>query len=277
MSKIFFRLRHAALASAMALLMGAPLAFADAAIDPGAVNPPTIDAPAPLALDPTLVTAGGAVVEPAVDGGAVVEPVVDGDVVVEPVVDGGAVVEPVVDGGAVVEPVVDGGAVVEPVMDGGDAAVTDGPAEAPAPIDDGGLVVADPLPADGGGGVLDEPTPPSADGGVAGSSPADDCGMMCWNMAGNPGTEVYKGEEAPGTVVEFHAVGDNFRGNEGTDVSADLSGAIGVAEQLGAADNALDADARVATNPLASQPATMEVSSAASAKNGNLIRNGHLR
>ena len=137
--------------------------------------------------------------------------------------------------------------------------------------------MADPLPADGGGGVLDEPTPPSADGGVAGSPPADDCGMMCWNMAGNPGTEVYKGEEAPGTVVEFHAVGDNFRGNEGTDVSADLSGAIGVAEQLGAADNALDADTSVATEPLASQPSTIEVASAASAKNGNLIRNGHLR
>ena len=274
MSKVFFRFRHAALASAMALLMGAPLAFADAAIDPGAVNPPTVDAPAPIALDPTPVTAGGAVVEPVVDSGVVVEPVVDGGAVVEPVVDGGVVVEPVVDGGVVVEPVVDGGAVVEPVVDSGDAAVTDGPAEAPAPIDDGGLVVADPLPADGGS---DEPTPPSADGGVAGSPPADDCGMMCWNMAGNPGTEVYKGEEAPGTIVEFHAVGDNFRGNEGTDVSADLSGAIGVAEQLGAADNALDADTSVATEPLASQPSTIEVASAASAKNGNLIRNGHLR
>ena len=78
MSKIFFRLRHAALASAMALLMGTPLVFADAAIDPGAVNPPTVDAPAPIALDPTPVTAGGAVVEPVVDSGVVVEPVVDG-------------------------------------------------------------------------------------------------------------------------------------------------------------------------------------------------------
>ena len=226
MTKKFFRLRHAALASALALAMGAPLAFADEISEPGVVTLPTNDAPPPIVLDPA--------------------------------------------------PLAESDAVLEPLPAGNDGIATEVTTEGPAPVDDGGVVIVEPPPADGDtGGVVDDPMP--GDDGVAETPPVDDCGMICWNMAGEPGTEVYKGEEAPGTVVEFHTVGDNFRGDQGADVSAELSGAIGVAEQLGAAENAVDADTGVAANPLADQPATMEVASAAAGKSGNLIRDGHLR
>ena len=246
MKKDFFRLRHAALVSALALAMGSPLAFADEA---------------PLEVP---------VAQPAVEGdaGAVSEPVA----VVEPVVEPVVADEPV----TVDEPV----AVDEPPA--GDEVVTiDDPApgdevvtiDEPVPGDEV-VTLDDPVP---GGEVvtLDDPvavddTPVPDDAQTLGE-PVDDCGMICWNVAELPPGAVQKGgEEIDPRVREFEVPEPNLA------VSAEVSGAIGVAEQLGANEAALQDGASV--DPLAeAAPAPAAVVASANAGQVSVIRDGHLR
>lgn len=229
MNKEFFKLRHAALISALALAMGAPLTFAD-------------EVPA--------------------DGGA--------EVVVLPTED--TTVGEVMTGGV---------AAPEEVID--PAPVDEAPVEE-VPVDDG-VVTLDPMPVEGGEVAIDEV--PVENGEVAINEvpvevgevaieemPVDDCGMICSSAAELPPSAVQRGgEEVDAEILQFGVTGE---APEPTlNVSAELSGAMGVAEQLGAADVAMQDAANV--DPLAtSTPAAAPVSTATAAPD-NVIRGGHLR
>ena len=211
-----FKLRHAALISALALAMGAPLAFADEV---------PADSGAEVVVLPTDDT--------------VVGEVVTGDVAAPEVIDPAPVDEVPVE-----------------ALPGDDGVVT----LDPVPVE-GGEVVIDEVPVDGGKVVTDE-------------VPVDDCGMICWSAAELPPGAVQRGgEEGDSQILQFGVTGE---APEPTlNVSAELSGAIGVAEQLGAADGALQDAANV--NPLATTTLAAATVSTATAAPVNVIRDGHLR
>ena len=211
-----FKLRHAALISALALAMGAPLAFAE-------------EVPA---------DSGAEVVTLPSEDSAVGE-VVTGDVAAPEVSD--------------------------------PAPLDEVPVEA-LPGDDG-VVTIDPVPVEGGEVVIDEVP---VEGGEVTSNevPVDDCGMICWSAGELPPGAVQRGgEEVVPQILQFGVSGE---APEPTlNVSAELSGAMGVAEQLGAADVALQDAAEV--DPLATTTPTAATVTTATAAPVNVIRDGHLR
>jgi len=215
MKKELFGLRHAALAAALALAMGAPPAFADEV----ALELPTD--------------------EPAVAPAPVDEPVVIG--------------EPEV--GSEPTPI------DEPV-----AVETPETIEDPSVIDEP-VTLDDPLPGDGEV-IAEEPLPDDA----VTLAPGDDCGMICWNTAGLPPEAVQKEITEP-EIMQFGVSGETPEPS--LNVSAELSGAVGAAEQLGAADVALEDTAGIA--PLAATTPAAAVVATASEGRVNVIRDGHLR
>ena len=223
-----FKLRHAALISALALAMGAPLAFAE-------------EVPA---------DSGAEVVTLPSEDSAVGE-VVTGDVTAPEVSDPAPLDEVPVE-----------------ALPGDDGVVTIDP----VPVE-GGEVVIDEVPVEGGEVVMDEV--PVEGGEVTGNEmPVDDCGMICWSAAELPPGAVQKGgEEVDPQILQFGVSGE---APEPTlNVSAELSGAMGVAEQLGAADVALQDAAEV--DPLATTTPTAATVTTATAAPVNVIRDGHLR
>ena len=223
-----FKLRHAALISALALAMGAPLAFAE-------------EVPA---------DSGAEVVTLPSEDSAVGE-VVTGDVTAPEVSDPAPLDEVPVE-----------------ALPGDDGVVTIDP----VPVE-GGEVVIDEVPVDGGEVVMDEV--PVEGGEVTGNEmPVDDCGMICWSAAELPPGAVQRGgEEVVPQILQFGVSGE---APEPTlNVSAELSGAMGVAEQLGAADVALQDAAEV--DPLATTTPTAATVTTATAAPVNVIRDGHLR
>ena len=223
-----FKLRHAALISALAMAMGAPLAFAE-------------EVPA---------DSGAEVVTLPSEDSAVGE-VVTGDVTAPEVSDPAPLDEVPVE-----------------ALPGDDGVVTIDP----VPVE-GGEVVIDEVPVDGGEVVMDEV--PVEGGEVTGNEmPVDDCGMICWSAAELPPGAVQRGgEEVVPQILQFGVSGE---APEPTlNVSAELSGAMGVAEQLGAADVALQDAAEV--DPLATTTPTAATVTTATAAPVNVIRDGHLR
>ena len=223
-----FKLRHAALISALALAMGAPLAFAEELL---------ADSGAEVATLPSVDSAVGEVVTGDVAGPEVSDPAPLDEVPVE-------------------------------ALPGDDGVVTIDP----VPVD-GGEVVIDEVPVDGGEVVMDEV--PVEGGEVTGNEmPVDDCGMICWSAAELPPGAVQRGgEEVVPQILQFGVSGE---APEPTlNVSAELSGAMGVAEQLGAADVALQDAAEV--DPLATTTPTAATVTTATAAPVNVIRDGHLR
>lgn len=206
-----FKLRHAALVTALALAMGVPPAFADEALPEAPVLQPAADVPSAAADEP-LVT---------------VEP---GDV------------------GAVTP-------VETPVA-----------VEEPAPVDDVGVV---------GDGATGEVTvqgeePLAEPVAVEDAVPVDECGMMCWNVADIPPEAVQKGgEEVDPQILQFEAPEPTLN------VSAELSGAVGVSEQLGA--GAADLDDATSVEALNTDVDAPAVVTTANAGAVNVIRDGHLR
>jgi hypothetical protein len=217
MKKELFKLRHAALVSALALAMGAPLALAD---------------------DEVPADAGTEVVALPVEGGEIRTFEV-GEVDAPAVVD--------------------------------EAPVDETPVDV-APGDDG-VVTVDPLPGDGVEVVLDEPV--AVDGGEVAVEdvPVDDCGMICWNTADMPPGAVQRSNDLEPEVLQFGVTGESPEPS--LNVSAELSGAVGVAEQLGATDVALEDAANV--DPLAPAAPSAAVVTTANAGAVNVIRDGHLR
>lgn len=241
MNKEFFKLRHAALISALALGMGAPLTFADEV---------PADGGAEVVVLPTEDTTVGEVIT-----GDVAAP--------EEVFDTAPVNEaPVED-----VPVDDGVVTLDPLpVEGGEVAIDELPIE-------GGEVAIDEVPVEGGEVAIDEV--PVAGGEVAiEEMPVDDCGMICWSAAELPPGAVQKGgEEVAPEILQFGVSGE---APEPTlNVSAELSGAMGAAEQLGAADVALQDAANV--DPLANTPPAAAPVATATAAPVNVIRDGHLR
>ena len=227
MKKELFKLRHAALISALALAMGAPLALAD-------------EVPA----DP-----GTELVALPVDAGEVGDVAV-GDVGTPEVVD---------------ETPVD--VVPEDVAPGDDDVV----GIDPLPGDEIDVVLDDPG-VDGGEVLIDEV--PVEDGEVAIEDvPVDDCGMICWNTADMPPGAVQRGDELEPEVLQFGVTSESPEPS--LNVSAELSGAVGVAEQLGATDVALEDAASV--DPLVPAVPSAAVVTTANAGAVNVIRDGHLR
>ncbi|MGE3848945.1 MAG: hypothetical protein AB7I01_18855 [Gammaproteobacteria bacterium] len=243
MQKELFKLRNAALAAGLALALGAPLAFADDVVDPAADSP--------------------AVSEEALPGDETVSiEILPGDEVVD---------ETVVADEPPADPGVPGDEVVldDPAVGGEGIEVIDEPLvlEDPVPVDGGEgvevidepLVLEDPVPVDDGAvmevtSVGEEPVPVRGPGD-------DDCGMICWNTAIDPA--LLRGNEAPDDKVFDKDIEVDTAGLDGG-VAAELSGAIGAAEQVGATgltDDGVAGDAPV------------DVATAG----GVSIRNGHLR
>ena len=247
-----FKLRHAALISALALAMGAPLAFAEEV---------PADSGAEVVTLPSEDSAVGEVVTGDVTAPEVSDPAPLDEVPVEAL--------PGDDGVVTIDPVpVEGGEVVldEVPVDGGEVVLDEVPV-------DGGEVVIDEVPVDGGEVVMDEV--PVEGGEVTGNEmPVDDCGMICWSAAELPPGAVQRGgEEVVPQILQFGVSGE---APEPTlNVSAELSGAMGVAEQLGAADVALQDAAEV--DPLATTTPTAATVTTATAAPVNVIRDGHLR
>ena len=246
MKKEIFKLRHAALVTALALAMGAPLAFAD-------------EAPVEVSTDVVALPGDGIGVGMVVGDGAVVDPqpTVGDNVTIDPPalpVEGGDVVltDPI--------PVEAGELMPEEAapLEGNDVVVLDEvpvvevPAEEVVPVE-GNEVVIDETPAEG--------------------VPMDDCGVICQNVAGEPEPAVYKSDDVAPEVMQF---GSNSESPDpALNVSAELSGAVGVAEQLGAADIALQDG--TAVDPLVmAAPATV-VARATTRDSVSVIRDGHLR
>ena len=135
---------------------------------------------------------------------------------------------------------------------------------------EGGEVVIDEVPVEGGEVAIDE-VPVEGGEVVIKDMPVDDCGMICWSAAELPPGAVQRGgEEVDPEILQFGVSGEAPQPT--LNVSAELSGAMGVAEQLSAADVALQ-DANV--DPLATTtPAPLSTATAAPV---NVIRDGHLR
>lgn len=283
-----FQLRHAALVAALALAMGAPLSFAD--------EVPVDNSTAVIGLPGTGIGAGivvgdGALTDPPA-------PVVGEDLVIDPPalpVEGDDVVlgDPVpVDGGeVVVDPVpVEGTDVaVDPLpVEGTDVAVDPLPVEGtdvavdPVPIDRGGIVL-DPVPVEGTDVVVQDLVPVEGNEAVIDDTPPepvamDDCGVICQNVAGElPPEAHYRGvDEVPAEVLQFSSNGEPPAPS--VDLSAELNsavGAIGAAEQLGAADVA--GGDNTVLEPLATSAPGAVVANAANGDSVSVIRNGHLR
>ncbi len=241
MHKELFKLRNAALAAGLALALGAPLTFADEVVDP-VVGDPAVSEEA-LPGDETVsieILPGEEVVdETVVAEDTPADPGVPGDeVVLDDPAAGGEGVE-VID-----EPLV----LDDPAAGGEGIEVVDEP-----------LMVEDPLPADDGvvmevTSVGEEPVPVRGPGD-------DDCGMICWNTAIDPA--VLRGNESPDDKVFDKDIEVDTAGID-DGVAAELTGAIGAAEQIGATgltDDGVAGDAPV------------DVATAG----GVSIRNGHLR
>ena len=247
MKKEIFKLRHAALVTALALAMGVPLSFAD-------------EAPVEPATEVVEVPGGGTGVGMVVGDGALgdpAEPSAGDDVTIDPPalpVEGGDVVltDPIpVEAGEVMPEEaapVEGNDVV--VLD--EVPVVEVPAEEVVPVE-GNEVVIDETPAE--------------------EVPMDDCGVICQNVAGEPEPAVYKSDDVAPEVMQLGSNGESP--DPALNVSAELSSAVGVAEQLGAADVALQDG--TAVDPLVmAAPATV-VARATTRDSVSVIRDGHLR
>ena len=103
--------------------------------------------------------------------------------------------------------------------------------------------------------------------------PLDDCGVICQNVAGEPEPAVYKNDDVPPEVLQFGANGE--APDPAQNISAELSGAIGAAEQSAAAAVAVSDGALV--DPLSATAPTAILAKAAGADGVNVIRDGHLR
>jgi hypothetical protein len=180
-------------------------------------------------------------------------------------------------------PVLQPGADVEPApVDEPVVAVEPGTSGDETPVDMP-VVLDDPLPEPDAGVVdegapaeepvaIDEPAPEVVDEPLAVEDPVpvDDCGMMCWNVADIPPEAVQRGgEDIDPRIMEFGAAPD-----PALNVGAEVSGAVSVSEQLGAADVALDNDATVEPLATAIAPTVTTTTNTAAV---NVIRDGHLR
>ena len=253
MKKEIFKLRHATLVAALTLAVGAPLSFAD--------EVPVDGATAVVAL-PGSDIAPGVDVEPAANGSDLIattpSPVGD-DVIIDPPalpVEGGDVV------------------VGDPIpVEGGDVIP-----EQAAPVEGGDVVVGDPIPVEGGDVIPEQAAPvEGSDVVVLDGVPVDDCGVTCQNFAGagagEPEPAVYKSDEPAPEVMQFGS--NSAAPDPALNVSAEISGAIGVAEQLGAADVAVQDGMAVEPLVLAA-PATV-VAKTTDGDGVSVIRDGHLR
>ena len=161
----------------------------------------------------------------------------------------------------------------EPRLPVGDDVTIDPPA---LPVEGGDVVVGDPIPVEGGDVIPEQAAP--VEGGdvvVLDGVPVDDCGVICQNFAGAGELEpaVYKSEEPAPEVMQFGSNGESP--DPALNVSAEVSGAIGVAEQLGAADVALQDG--MAVEPLVLAAPTTVVAKATDGDGVSVIRDGHLR
>ena len=254
MKKEIFKLRHATLVAALTLAVAAPLSFAD--------EVPVDGATAVVAL-PGSDIAPGVDVEPAANGSDLIattpSPVGD-DVTIDPPalpVEGGDVV------------------VGDPIpVEGGDVIP-----EQAAPVEGGDVVVGDPIPVEGGDVIPEQAAPVESTDVVVVNEvpmadvPVDDCGVICQNVAGDPEPAVYKSDEPAPEVMQFGS--NSAAPDPALNVSAEISGAIGVAEQLGAADVAVQDG--MAVDPLVlAAPATV-VAKTTDGDGVSVIRDGHLR
>lgn len=235
MKKEIFKLRHATLVAALTLAVGAPLSFAD--------EVPVDGATAIVAL-PGGDIAPGVGVEPAASGSDLI---------------------------ATTPPPVD-----EPRLPVGDDVTINPPA---LPVEGDDVVVADPVPVEGGDVIPEQAAPVEGNDVVVVNEvpmadvPVDDCGVICQNVAGDPEPAVYKSDESAPEVMQF---GSNSESPDpALNVSAEVSGAIGVAEQLGAADVAVQDGMAVEPLVLAA-PATV-VAKTTDGDGVSVIRDGHLR
>ena len=240
MKKEIFKLRHAILVAALTPAIGAPLSFADEA--------PVDGATAVVAL-PSSDIAPGVGVDPAASGSDLI---------------------------ATTPPPVD-----EPGSPVGDVVTIDPPA---LPVEGGDVVVEDPIPVDLGN-VIPAQAAPVEDSTVVVVDevpmvevpvvevPVDDCGVICQNVAGEPEPAVYKSDDVAPEVMQFGSSSESP--DPALNVSAEVSGAIGVAEQLGAADVALQDG--IAVEPLVLAAPTTVVAKAAGDDSVSVIRDGHLR
>ena len=155
----------------------------------------------------------------------------------------------------------------EPIV--GDTPVID-----PPPVEGGDVVLGDPIPVDVLEPMPEETAPVEGNEVVTTDVPMDDCGVICQNVAGElPPEAVYKNDDVPSEVLQFGSNGESP--TQSPDVSAELSGAIGAAEQLAAADVAV-ADG-TALEPLAAGAPTTVAANAGHGDSVTVIRNGHLR
>ena len=214
MNKDAFTLRNAALATALALALGATSSFADEAVAEAPVVQPAAEVDA-LATDEPVVSVEG-------DGAGEVTVAEEPSVVDEPApVDEPRTIEPTPGAD---EPI----AIDEPVAE---------PVEMPVAVED--------------------------------PAPVDECGMMCWNVADIPPGAVQKTiDEVDPRIMEFGAPEPTMN------VSAELSGAIGVSEQLGATEAELNDDNAVQPLTANAEPAVVTTANAGAV---NVIRDGHLR
>ena len=247
MQKEFFKMRHAALAAAIALALGAPASFADEAEVHGAADIAPLVEPVP----PVDVVAGDeGVTDPAGEPVVIDEPL-PGDET----------------------------AVGEEPAPGDDVVLDD-----PQPVDDGSMTVDDPVAIEDAGtvdegGVVDEGTVEiTSDVPVAEETEVlptrgpgdDDCGMICWNTAIDPA--VLRGNEAPDDkVLDKEVELDSNALDQG--IAAQVDSAVGVAEQLGAASN----ESTVADSVIGTAEPALDVASAAPGTAVSVIRDGHLR
>ncbi|MCC6707161.1 MAG: hypothetical protein IT492_06295 [Gammaproteobacteria bacterium] len=149
----------------------------------------------------------------------------------------------------------------------GEVTVAEEPAavDEPAPVDEPRTI--DTPPAADEPLAVDEPVAEPV--AVEDPAPVDECGMMCWNVADMPPGAVQKGgEEVDPRIMEFGAPEPTMN------VSAELSGAIGVSEQLGATEAELNDDDAVQPLTASAEPAVVTTANAGAV---NVIRDGHLR
>lgn len=157
----------------------------------------------------------------------------------------------------------------------GDDVIIDPPA---LPVEGGDVVVGDPIPVEGGDVIPEQAAPvEGSDVVVLDGVPVDDCGVTCQNFAGagagEPEPAVYKSDEPAPEVMQFGS--NSAAPDPALNVSAEISGAIGVAEQLGAADVAVQDGMAVEPLVLAA-PATV-VAKTTDGDGVSVIRDGHLR
>lgn len=173
--------------------------------------------------------------------------------------------------------VVGDGALGDPAESGvGDDFTLDPPA---LPIEGDEVVVGDPIPVEQLEPMPEETAPVEDNDVVTLDTPTeevpmDDCGVICQNVAGElPPEAVYRNEDIPSEVLQFSNNGESPAPS--LDVSAELSGAIGAVEQLGAADIAVVNG--TALEPLATSAPTAVVANGGQGDSVTVIRNGHLR